>query len=72
VISGAGGLISNAKDMVRGSFLCTSFLLLNLHQAIWLQTLLSEGRNPVDGETVIQDEVIRQVASGVTVAIPVA
>ncbi|KAJ7337585.1 hypothetical protein DFH08DRAFT_1014805 [Mycena albidolilacea] len=49
LISGAGGLILNAKDIV-----------------IWLQTLLSEGQNPMDGETVIPDKVIRRVASGVT------
>ncbi|KAJ7814921.1 beta-lactamase/transpeptidase-like protein [Mycena olivaceomarginata] len=55
VISGPGGLISNAKNM-----------------AIWLQTLLSEGRNPVDGEIVIPEDVIRRVAAGVTVADPAA
>ncbi|KAJ7025417.1 beta-lactamase/transpeptidase-like protein [Mycena alexandri] len=54
VISGAGGLISNAKDM-----------------AIWLQTLLEEGQNPCNGETVIPVEVIRRVSSGITVAFPV-
>ncbi|KAJ7716298.1 beta-lactamase/transpeptidase-like protein, partial [Mycena metata] len=55
VISGAGGVISNAKDM-----------------ATWLQTLLEEGRNPINGETVIPAEVIRRVSSGITVASPVA
>ncbi|KAJ6588140.1 beta-lactamase/transpeptidase-like protein [Mycena capillaripes] len=55
VISGAGGVISNAKDM-----------------AIWLQTLLSEGRHPVSGETVIPQEVIRRIAAGITVARPAA
>ncbi|KAJ7243609.1 beta-lactamase/transpeptidase-like protein [Mycena haematopus] len=55
VLSGAGGLISNAKDM-----------------AIWLQTLLAEGRNPVDNKPVIPDDVIRRVSSGVTVAVPAA
>ncbi|KAJ6464101.1 beta-lactamase/transpeptidase-like protein [Mycena sanguinolenta] len=55
VISGAGGLISNARDM-----------------AIWLQTLLAEGRNPVDNKPVIPDDVIRRVSSGATVAVPAA
>ncbi|KAJ6609481.1 beta-lactamase/transpeptidase-like protein [Mycena sp. CBHHK59/15] len=53
VISGAGGVISNANDM-----------------AIWLQTLLSEGRHPINNKTVIPAEVIRQVATGLTVAAP--
>ncbi|KAJ7111488.1 beta-lactamase/transpeptidase-like protein [Mycena epipterygia] len=39
--------------------------------AIWLQTLLNEGRHPVNNEVVIPAEVIRQVASGVTVASPI-
>ncbi|KAJ7178172.1 beta-lactamase/transpeptidase-like protein [Mycena filopes] len=55
LISGAGGLISNAKDM-----------------ATWLQTLLEEGRHPVSGETIIPEQVIRRVSSGITVAAPVA
>ncbi|KAJ7695240.1 beta-lactamase/transpeptidase-like protein [Mycena olivaceomarginata] len=40
--------------------------------AIWLQTLLGEGRHPADGETVIPEDVIRRVASRVTIAIPAA
>ncbi|KAF7353889.1 Beta-lactamase class penicillin binding protein [Mycena venus] len=55
VLSGPGGVISNAKDM-----------------AIWLQTLLEEGQHPTNNNTVIPSEVIRWVASGVTVYIPVA
>ncbi|KAJ7914440.1 beta-lactamase/transpeptidase-like protein [Mycena leptocephala] len=55
VISGAGGVISNAKDM-----------------AIWLQTLLSQGRHPVSGKAVIPEDVIRQVSTGITVAVPAA
>ncbi|KAF8183036.1 beta-lactamase/transpeptidase-like protein [Mycena galopus ATCC 62051] len=55
ILSGAGGLISNAQDM-----------------SIWLQTLLAGGRNPFDNTTVIPDDVIRRVASGVTVASPAA
>ncbi|KAF7366888.1 Beta-lactamase class penicillin binding protein [Mycena sanguinolenta] len=55
VISGAGGLISSARDM-----------------AIWLQTLLAEGRNPVDNKPVIPDDIIRRVSSGATVSIPAA
>ncbi|KAJ7144406.1 beta-lactamase/transpeptidase-like protein [Mycena epipterygia] len=53
--SGAGGVISNAKDM-----------------AIWLQALLNEGRHPMKNDTVIPAEVIRKVATGLTVASPVA
>ncbi|KAK7042563.1 beta-lactamase class penicillin binding protein [Favolaschia claudopus] len=55
VVSGAGGLISSAKDM-----------------AVWLQALLNEGQHPSDNLTVIPADVIRQVASGITVAGPVA
>ncbi|KAJ7700387.1 beta-lactamase/transpeptidase-like protein [Mycena rosella] len=55
VLSGAGGLISNANDM-----------------AIWLQTLLSEGRHPGNNKVVIPAEVVRKVATGATVASPVA
>ncbi|KAJ6588019.1 beta-lactamase/transpeptidase-like protein [Mycena capillaripes] len=54
-ISGAGGVISNAKDM-----------------AIWLQTLLDEGRHPVHGRTVIPEDAIRRVGAGITVSTPVA
>ncbi|KAJ7448276.1 beta-lactamase/transpeptidase-like protein [Mycena galericulata] len=39
--------------------------------AIWLQALLTEGRNPTSDEVVIPADVIRRVASGVTVAAPV-
>jgi hypothetical protein len=49
-----------------------SFVFTEMDQAIWLQTLLSEGRNPVDGEIVIPEDVIRRVAAGVTVADPAA
>ncbi|KAL1701299.1 beta-lactamase/transpeptidase-like protein [Schizophyllum commune] len=48
--SGAGGVISSAKDM-----------------ATWLQALLLEGRNPRTNESVIPADVIRKVASGITV-----
>ncbi|KAL1678405.1 beta-lactamase/transpeptidase-like protein [Schizophyllum commune] len=48
--SGAGGVISSAKDM-----------------ATWLQALLLEGRNPRTNESVISADVIRKVASGITV-----
>ncbi|KAJ7450791.1 beta-lactamase/transpeptidase-like protein [Mycena latifolia] len=54
-LSGAGGVISNARDM-----------------ATWLQTLLSEGRHPINNDAVIPAAVIRQVATGLTVANPVA
>ncbi|KAJ7185375.1 beta-lactamase/transpeptidase-like protein [Mycena filopes] len=37
--------------------------------AIWLQTLLSEGRHPTENKTVIPAELIR---AGITVALPVA
>ncbi|KAJ6552199.1 beta-lactamase/transpeptidase-like protein [Mycena vulgaris] len=55
VLSGAGGVISNANDM-----------------AVWLQMLLSEGQHPTENKTVIPAGIIRQVATGVTVATPVA
>jgi hypothetical protein len=58
--------------MVRGPFMHASFVFTEMDQAIWLQTLLSEGRNPVDGEIVIPEDVIRRVAAGVTVADPAA
>ncbi|KAJ7059265.1 beta-lactamase/transpeptidase-like protein [Mycena amicta] len=40
--------------------------------AIWLQTLIGEGQHPSTKETIIPAEVVRRVASGVTVATPVA
>ncbi|KAJ7163474.1 beta-lactamase/transpeptidase-like protein [Mycena crocata] len=40
--------------------------------AIWLQTLLNQGRHPVTNETVIPSEVLSQVATGLTIAEPVA
>ncbi|KAJ7118438.1 beta-lactamase/transpeptidase-like protein [Mycena crocata] len=40
--------------------------------AIWLQTLLNEGRHPTTNEIVIPSEIIAQVARGLTVAAPVA
>ncbi|KAJ7766340.1 beta-lactamase/transpeptidase-like protein [Mycena maculata] len=55
VLSGAGGVISNANDL-----------------AIWLQMLLNEGQHPTINKTVVPPEVIRRVATGVTVAGPVA
>ncbi|KAJ7111362.1 beta-lactamase/transpeptidase-like protein, partial [Mycena epipterygia] len=39
--------------------------------AIWLQTLLNEGKHPVNNQVVIPAEVICQVAAGVTVAKPI-
>lgn len=36
-------------------------------QAIWLQALLLEGKNPSTNKSVIPEEVIRKVAFGVTV-----
>ncbi|KAJ7144411.1 beta-lactamase/transpeptidase-like protein [Mycena epipterygia] len=42
------------------------------NQAIWLQALLNEGRHPMKNDTVIPAEVIRKVATGLTVASPVA
>ncbi|KAF7345808.1 Beta-lactamase class penicillin binding protein [Mycena venus] len=40
--------------------------------AIWLQTLLNEGRHPGTNETVIPAEAINKVAAGITVSTPVA
>jgi hypothetical protein len=47
-------------------------VVVELPQAIWLQTLLSQGRHPVSGKAVIPEDVIRQVSTGITVAVPAA
>ncbi|KAF9070756.1 hypothetical protein BDP27DRAFT_1220279 [Rhodocollybia butyracea] len=51
VISGAGGVISSARDIA---------------SATWLQTLLLLGKNPVTNEQVIPASVIQKVATGIT------
>ncbi|KAJ6566564.1 beta-lactamase/transpeptidase-like protein [Mycena capillaripes] len=40
--------------------------------AIWVQTLLSDGRHPRTNETIIPPEAIIKVAAGITVSTPVA
>ncbi|KAF8191527.1 beta-lactamase/transpeptidase-like protein [Mycena galopus ATCC 62051] len=40
--------------------------------AIWLQTLLNDGRHPLTNKTIIPAEAINKVAAGITVATPVA
>ncbi|KAJ7144405.1 beta-lactamase/transpeptidase-like protein [Mycena epipterygia] len=66
-VSGTAGVISNANDMVRSPMIAHKS-----DQAIWLQALLNEGRHPTNNDTVIPAEVIRKVATGLTVASPVA
>ncbi|KAJ7240881.1 beta-lactamase/transpeptidase-like protein [Mycena rebaudengoi] len=69
-ISGPGGVISSAHDMVLSHLLYKNSVYLP-SQAIWLQMLLREGKNQLN-KTVIPSEVIREVTTGVSVLQPVA
>ncbi|KAF8877044.1 beta-lactamase/transpeptidase-like protein [Infundibulicybe gibba] len=55
-ISGAGGIISNAIDMVS-----------SVINAKWLQTLLLDGMNPTNNMSVIPPQVLGMVSTGITV-----
>lgn len=65
---GAGGIVTSIADTVRLASCDHTFDQPNLQlQAVWLQTLLLNGRNPHTNATVIPDEVIQQVSQGITV-----
>ncbi|KAG6810843.1 hypothetical protein H0H92_010108 [Tricholoma furcatifolium] len=59
VMSGAGGVISNAVDMATFS---DQYI-----QATWLQMLLGEGLKPGTNTTIVSPDIIDTVASGITV-----
>jgi hypothetical protein len=68
-VSGAGGLLSNAIDMVRAQ--PVDPLLENLTRyflkARWLQMLLADGRNPDTNATIIPPAVLDTLATGFSV-----
>lgn len=71
LIAGAGGVISNVKDVV-SLFLVIIFadVTLNFGKTRWLQTLLLMGRHPVTNEQIIPETAILKAAEGVSVPTP--
>lgn len=75
IIDGAGGVISSVRDAVsivsvgNGSVGTSADYTsaLCFDQAIWIQMLLLQGRNPVTNETVVPAEVVAVVEEGVSV-----
>ncbi|KAF8884172.1 beta-lactamase/transpeptidase-like protein [Infundibulicybe gibba] len=66
-MSGAGGVISNAIDMVIRVSSISLFPTNIPIQAKWLQTLLLDGTNPTNNVSVIPPQVIEMVSTGITV-----
>lgn len=71
--SGAGGVLSSARDLVRPSYtilmsMCLIFLWFRFFQAIWLSTLMNKGRHPYTNATIIPEEILEHVAHGRSVS----
>ncbi|KZT61602.1 beta-lactamase/transpeptidase-like protein, partial [Calocera cornea HHB12733] len=61
MMAGAGGILSNVKDMVRPS-------LLSPHQAKWIKTLLAHGVDPSGHTPLVSEQLFKVITQGRYVA----